>query len=345
MWMEQHAKECPTCNTDLESRGGFAAVLTGLIESTAKERGELEVEFRELSRRLRERNEELAQMGVASNPVDEAQQQSIIRLIGPFLGPGLAMDATLRSHIAAERLMAFISHLRSCPQIPVSVNEQSVASATAKEIIALCNNVSQTFNSPNNWGAVRKMMTETLGDVVKSHLPSTIGALWTELALNLTAAPWLLRLRPSFHARTQRNAQSLTIRMGSEEGAPLARHILNQAEVDILGLAWFFVRFIVSGRFVLPLLVLDDPAQQMDQTTYRDLCRMLETIARIHKKNEEALTLIVLFHQEDRAMDAARALNATLNVLSWSEMQSIGSIRRVQLFGGTLPLAPSAVLV
>jgi energy-coupling factor transporter ATP-binding protein EcfA2 len=343
-WIEQLAIECPTCNSDLESRGGFAAVLADLIQRTQKERGELEVEFRELSGKLREHNEGLAQMGISLNPLDEEQQQTIVRLVGPFLAPGLTVNETLRSQMAAERLVSFISHIRSCPQVPATVDEKVVAQAIAKEIVELCINVSQTFHSPNNWGAVRKVMTETLGDVVKSHLPNTIGALWTELALNLTAAPWLLRLRPSFHARTQRNAQSLTVRMGDEEGAPLARHILNQAEVDILGLAWFFVRFMVSGRFVLPLMVLDDPAQQMDQTTYRDLCRMLETIARIHRKNDTALALIVLFHQEDRAMDAARALNATLNVLSWSETQSSGSIRRVQLLGDTLPLAPSAVL-
>lgn len=343
-WIEQHSKECPTCNSDLESRGGFATVLANLIDSTARERDGLEVKFRELSSTLREQNARLAELGISSNPLSEDQQQVIVRLIGPFLAPDLAMSEALGSSTASERLTAFILHLQSCPQIPAAVDEQSLAHATAQEIISLSANVSRTFNAPNNWGAVRKLMTETLGDVVKSHLPSTIGALWTELALNLTAAPWLLRLKPSFHARTQRNAQSLTIRMGGEEGSPLARHILNQAEVDILGLAWFFVRFIVSGRFVLPLLVLDDPAQQMDQTTYRDLCRMLETIARIHKKNESALTLIVLFHQEDRAMDAARALSATLNVLSWAEMQSSGSIRRVQLFGDTPPLAPSAVL-
>jgi energy-coupling factor transporter ATP-binding protein EcfA2 len=343
-WAEEHAKTCPTCNSDLESLGGFSAVLAGLIESTARERGELELQFSELSKMLRDQNERLAQLGVASNPLEEEQQQTIVRLISPFLPLELTVDEMLRSHSTAERFTSFISHLQACPQVPERADEQRVSEATAKEIISLCASVSQTFNAPTNWAAVRKAMTEKLGDVVKSHLPNTIGALWIELVLNLTAAPWLLRLKPTFHARTQRQSQSLTIRIGVDEGAPLARHILNQAEINVLGLAWFFVRFILSGRFLLPLLVLDDPAQQMDQTTYRDLCRLLETIVRVHRKNKSPLSLIVLFHQEDRAMDAARALSATLNVLSWAEMQSSDSIRRVHVFGDSRSLAPSAVL-
>ncbi|MBI5912325.1 MAG: hypothetical protein HY848_20545, partial [Betaproteobacteria bacterium] len=343
-WVEEHEASCPTCGSDLSQRGGLSKVLGELIAETARNRGILENEFREISGKIREANAKLSGLGVAPNPITDEQQQALVGLLGPFLADGVTLEAMLKAPSSRERLVSFIGHLRSSIVIPPNVDVQQVASEVANIIIKKCITVSATFNAPNNWAAVRKRLTETLGDIVKSHLPNTLEALWLELVLNLTAAPWLLRLKPAFHARTQRNAQTLTIRVGADESAPLARHILNTAEANVLGLAWFFVRFITVGRFVVPMMVLDDPAQQMDQTTYRDLCRLLETIVRIHRDKGSKLALVVLFHQEDRALDAARALNATLSVLSWAETQSARSIKRIRVFGDTPPLTPSAVL-
>ncbi len=343
-WLEAHETKCPTCSSDLTTRGGLSKVLDEVIAETSRGRDILENEFRDISGKIRAVNVKLSELGVASNPIADDQQQQLVSLLGPFLGEGITLEAMLGASSSRERLASFIEHLRSRIEIPPAVDAPQIASETARIIVEKCIKVSATFNAPNNWAAVRKRLTETLGDIVKSHLPNTLEALWLELVLNLTSAPWLMRLRPAFHARTQRNAQSLTIRVGPDESAPLARHILNTAEVNVLGLAWFFVRFITFGRFTLPMMVLDDPAQQMDQTTYRDLCRLLETIVRIHREKRSQLSLVVLFHQEDRALDAARALNATLSVLSWAETQSARSIRRIKVFGDTLPLTPAAVL-
>lgn len=342
-WVEEHGTNCPTCSSDLSQRGGLSKVLDDLIAETSRNRDILENEFREISGRIKEANAKLVGLGVAPNPITDEQQQVLVGLLGPFLADGVTLEAMLRAPSSRERLVSYIGHLRSSIVTPPNVDVRQVASEVAKLIIEKCITVSTTFNAPNNWAAIRKRLTETLGDIVKSHLPNTLEALWLELVLNLTSAPWLLRLKPAFHARTQRNAQILTIRVGAEESAPLARHILNTAEVNVLGLAWFFVRFITFGRFVLPMMVLDDPAQQMDQTTYRDLCRLLETIVRIHRDKGSKLALVVLFHQEDRALDAARALNATLSVLSWAETQSARSIKRIRVFGDTPPLTPAAV--
>jgi hypothetical protein len=90
-------------------------------------------------------------------------------------------------------------------------------------------------------------------------------------------------------------------------------------------------------------MVLDDPAQQMDQTTYRDLCRLLETIARIHRVCGFPLKLLVMFHQEDRALDAARALGATMTILPWTETQTTQAIRRIRVSSDTPSISPVAV--
>jgi ABC-type molybdenum transport system ATPase subunit/photorepair protein PhrA len=343
LWIEQHAMTCATCNSNLKDKGGFSTVVTGLISACLAERDQLEEQYKKVTGEIQQLNDRLSKLGVAPNPVSDEQQSELTRLFSPFLASTVTLGSMLASRTSRDRLISFATHLRSSPSVPEDVDAHHRAADLAKAIVDQCITVSATFDAPNNWSALRKKMTDILGDIVKSHLPKTLQALWLEFVLNLTAAPWLLRLKPSFHVKTKRNDQSLTIRVGPQDDAPLARHILNQAEINILGLAWFFVRYVASGRFVSPLLVLDDPAQQMDQTTYRDFCRLLETVARIHRINSAPLALIVMFHQEDRALDAARALNATLTILPWTETQTTQSIRRMKVVSDTLPLSPNAV--
>jgi hypothetical protein len=341
-WRLDHDSSCPTCGSDLVQRGGFGRVLDEIIREISSARDSLDVEFRVVSAKIKESNEKLENLGVAPNPVPSEQQQLLVELLGPLVERDSTLEEVLRSAFSRERLISFVTHLRATVGLPPSLDVGPVASAVAKAIVEKCTTVSITFNAPNNWAAVRKRLTEILGDVVKSHLPDTLEALWLELVLNLTPAPWLIQFKPAFHVRTQRNSQALTIRVGAGETSPLARYIFNAAEVNVLGLAWFFVRFITYGRFVTPMMVLDDPAQDMDQTTYRDLCRLLETIGRIHRVKGRKLTMVVLFHQEDRALDAARALNATLSVLSWAESQDQESIKRIKVLGDAIALSPAA---
>jgi hypothetical protein len=104
-----------------------------------------------------------------------------------------------------------------------------------------------------------------------------------------------------------------------EGSKSLAAHILNGAEIQNLGLAWFFTRYLTFGRFHHALLILDNPAQNMDQPTYRDLCRLLESLLRLHRSHRQPLTMLTFFHQDTRALDAARATNGTLHLLRWNK--------------------------
>jgi hypothetical protein len=72
-----------------------------------------------------------------------------------------------------------------------------------------------------------------------------------------------------------------------------------------------------EGSFRHGWLLLDDPAQEMDQPTYRDLCRLLATILRLYVHEKKQFTLMLLLHREDRALDAARETHAGLRVLGW----------------------------
>lgn len=342
-WLEEHGATCITCNTDLKARGGLLNVMEALLGEAASERARLEDEYKKSAALIRELNERLAKLGIAEHPLEEHRRDELVRAFSPFLVDGMTLSAMLTNEGARERLIGLLNHLKVAPPLPPKI-EVTIANEIAKEIIQKCIDVSVTFNAPNNWAAIRKRVAESLGETVKSHLPNTLESLWLECVLNLTSAPWMLRQRPTFHVKTQRNDQSLTIRVGKDEEGPLARHILNQAEVHILGLSWFFVRYCLHGRFNSPYMVLDDPAQEMDQTTYRDLCRLLETYVRVHRAQDTPLNLVLMFHQEDRALDAARALNATLTSLSWADVQTAETIRNLRVTSDELPLSPAAVL-
>jgi hypothetical protein len=152
--------------------------------------------------------------------------------------------------------------------------------------------------------------------------------LWSELVLNLTAAPWLLPARPSFDVKVRRGEQGVSVRIKDR----LARYILNQSEVHILGLAWFFARYVTYGRFQHAIMVMDDPAQELDQTSFRDLCRLLETWVRLHRVSAIPLSLVVLLNQESRALDAARATGGTLAILEWRGIQN-ATLRQIDVIG------------
>ena len=102
----------------------------------------------------------------------------------------------------------------------------------------------------------------------------------------------------------------------------LARYVLNEAEKLALGLGWFLVRHVSFGRFRHAVLALDDPALDMDQTTFRDLCRLLESLLRLHRRYELPLALLLFLHQDERALDAARATGGLLYRLTWNAGQA-----------------------
>lgn len=86
-------------------------------------------------------------------------------------------------------------------------------------------------------------------------------------------------------------------------------------------------------------------SKEMDQTTFRDLCRLWETFMRLHKVCKKPLTLLIMLHQEERALDAARATGGIVNVLGWSKDQHLETLSKVKVLGqGFHPLHPEAVL-
>ena len=61
----------------------------------------------------------------------------------------------------------------------------------------------------------------------------------------------------------------------------------------------------------------DDPAQALDPLAFAELCRLWSSLLRLHRRHGRPLRLLVLLHQDERALAAARALDARLYTLGW----------------------------
>jgi len=343
-WGKEHADECPTCGVNHADKGGILKVIESWREQTAAERDRLRTEYSRLKAEIDDLQKGPAGLGQDQCPIGSNEQSRIAEAL-QWLVPG---QADFRPWIGVktqrEELQAVLSTLKHVPAIPPSVDVEAEASRIARELAWQFADARQMFESPSNWKPVKEKLTAMLADIVNQHLPRTLGALWSELFLNLTPAPWLLPERPTIAVASKRGEQRSTLQVKGR----LARYILNQSEVHVLGLGWFFTRYLTRGRFSHACLVMDDPAHDLDQAGFRDLCRFWETLIRLHRVYEHPFQLIVTLNQESRAIEAARATGGILSFLGWTPQQgeplrsanlnpeNAGPPQPVRLFGGAV---------
>ncbi|HLX81737.1 MAG TPA: ATP-binding protein [Burkholderiales bacterium] len=347
-WQNRHSSTCPTCESDISARGGIVAVVQILLPEIARRHAAIGEELKNVISNLKSAGDGLARMGIRSNPVTVELQLQIRELLTPILTKiGVKnLEDWIGNADRRRGLEGFLGHVASLPVLPPTIDAENAARDGATKLDEKIDEINRVFARPDDVKAVLDVLKKVYAEVVQVHLPRTTQALWRELALSMTSAPWLSDSPPAIKVQNIRGDQRASIRIDGFDGEPLARHILNQAEVHVLGLAWFFVRYLTSGRFSSNYLVMDDPAQEMDQTTYRDFCRLLEALLRIHRISDRELCLILLLHQEDRALDAARLLGAMLHVLGWTVGQSNKSMNTVRVLGDSnfTPSPKSVVL-
>lgn len=338
-WSKTHGDECPTCATDLSGRNGLTAVIKDIrTESTAEVEEKRRI-YIEITGKLKDIETKLSDLGAVPPPIEAERQAELIQMTQWLFS---SRDSDLREELIVDthrnQLLAIISHLRQIPistYIPNEIQLESIAEQMSDELSEAFARVVIASSEENAWREIQSTLTGLLSTLVDKHLPKTLQGLWLELSLNLTTARWQLPGEFAFTVDTKRNqpVASVSVDVG-ENGTRLARYILNEAEVHILGLSWFFVRYLTYGRFNFDFLVMDDPAQEMDQPTYRELCRLWETFMRLHLKNEVLFKLIVLLHQDERALDAARATGGVLHFLKWNAGKT-ELLRSTRLLGET----------
>lgn len=340
-WNKRHPNECPTCGSDLTEKDGILAVVEGLQSKVERDRENEIARYNKVTESIKKIELKLVSLGRQKCPISAEDQANLTQSLQWLVPDGQTLSEYICDQEQRNELIQRIQTLKLFPTIPITIKPDIEAERLAGKIAEEFERAAKVFEEPNNWKAIKNKLDEKLGMIVDKHLPRTLGRLWHELAMNLTSAPWLLPGRAIFHVKTSRGEQRLSIKLGEDERAPFVRYILNHAEMHIMGLAWFFARHLTYGRFYNACIVMDDPAQEMDQITYRDLCRFWETMVRLYKVQEQPLTLVIMLHQEGRALDAARATGGILNVLGLDEYQQPDTLRRIKLLGeGFYPRLP-----
>jgi hypothetical protein len=316
-WSKGHPNDCPTCGTNHAKDGGILKVVESLRTQTAAERDQLREDFGKLKSEIDKSQKKLTEIGRAQCPVSADEQSTLSEALQWLIPSTTTLSQWIAIKSQRETLLSVIGSLRQIPTVPATVKTEAEADRLGQRLLSEFREAVRTFEAPNNWKPVKDKLATTLAGIVNEHLPNTLARLWCELALNLTSAPWLLLERPRIAVVTKRGYQASTVLVKDR----LARYILNQAENHTLGLAWFFARYLTRGRFFHACIVMDDPAHELDQTSYRDLCRLWETLVRLHRVYERPLRLVVMLNQESRAVEAARATSGILAVLDWERDQ------------------------
>jgi hypothetical protein len=346
-WSEEHPDVCPMCDSNVADRKGIDAVVKSLRDRSNKEVETLRSQYLELQTQQKQLTTRLKRGRRTTHPLSLTEQATVMSLLAPFLPTGIGLEAWIGDNKRREQLKSDVSRMKTVPDTPQPYSDRRfVAEKLAYDFQTLSEEADKALDGPQAVAEVRKALEKRMEKILIEHLPETLGKVWTEIALALTPAKWLLPERPRL--ALEKNAKGLSVRLQGSE--LLVRYIYNAAERHVLGLAWFFTLHLARKRFEEAWMLLDDAAQEMDQTSFRELIRFVETLLRINQKNNNALTLILTLHQEDRALDAARATDARLYVLGWQDTQddsgAQSSVKRVVLLApGFHPLKPETMFV
>lgn len=341
-WKESHPKDCPTCNA--VHPDGIESVVAGLQVIVQQQVDALRNAYREKQGQLKELRSAQTTQDVC--PLSELRQNQLANLLNLELDGPQGLAALVSQPDGHALIMQSIAALAARPKLRdlmLACEPANEASGRVFESISAVTAEGEALRiAPDSWGRIKKLIDSAAASLVQQHLPNTLEAVWQEIAYGLTPARWNLWGKPRLIPNLTRGAQKLTVEIspnteiqGSNGKNLLARYAFNQAEQHILGLAWFFTRYLSHGRFQHALMALDDPAQEMDQTTYRIFVRWIQAITRLHGARKIPLSTVVFLHQEDRALDLARATNLSVVMIEWAtQMRTDGpnpTVKTLQL--------------
>ncbi len=344
-WVNQHPHTCPVCNSDVEDRKGIEAVVVALQEETNVAVQALRTRYVEIQNRQKELDVKLKATSSSTCPLAVNDQARLTDWLTRFLPEGALLEDWLINPKQREQLKGDLKRMRVLPEAPKTYADARLeAGRLAKEFIGLSQEADKALEDPQAIGEVKKAFEQRLEVVLKDRLPTTLGRVWMEITLTLTSASWLLPQRPTL--KIDQRGKLLSVQAG-ETGRHI-RYVYNAAERHILGLAWFFTYYLARKRFQEGWILLDDPAQEMDQPSFRELVRFVESLLRLHQRIDRSFTVIVGLHQEGRALDMARATNGKLYMLGWEprqqDLRKTSSVKQIVLLApGFHPLTPDVM--
>lgn len=312
-WSQLHPNICPTCGQDHSKSGGIEKVVANMQADTEMRLTDLEGDENILSEQLKLLESRLASLGLS--PIGDGRQRELEKLLAPFLGND-TLRACLSNVDSRTELKRRLRDVQTLPDVPDALSRERMvdsAQKLAEQALTLDLEAERLWPLPERWKKINSALKEACDRIVAAHLPETLQKVWWEVAAALTSGRWNLVAKAGFVLKTQGKVMVGT----NERPDTPARYLFNQAERHILGMAWFVVRYLTFGRFQRPLVVLDDPAQEMDQTTFRSFVRFAQALLRIHECRSMALQMIFFLHQEERALDLARGTMGRFLMLNW----------------------------
>ncbi len=330
-WIKEQPETCPTCGQNHPE--GIEQVIDNINNLSNNKLLEFEQKGKQLNATLAKMEAQITSFGIC--PVNQQRQAELQTLLQPFFS-----DESLQTLLTDSSKRATLKQRIQVAQRLPAVSEvledvDVIAEQVAERCLTLDSEAERLWPLPERWAIIVKALRGECGSIVEQHLPETLQKLWWEITLTLTSARWNLAAKPVFQIKGQRNAQKLIIGVDQRPETP-ARYLFNQAERHIMGLAWFFTRYLTHGRFHRAFIVLDDPAQEMDQTTFRSFARFIQALMRLQSKKNTPLDMLMFLHQEDRALDMARATSGRFLMLPWRNRvtggdQSHDDLREIKL--------------
>jgi len=318
-WNDAHPDECPTCGTDFDALGGISAAVNQIREETAAGVEEERARYRALQAKEKEIIAEQERNGASELPLGDEAANEVRSIVHRLFGEEREAEEVFSQSGGVDLLLSVVALMqRPLPSIAQIEDVDALAKEVSSSIFVAFNQFTEVSETPDAWKSLEARYLKGMTEAIVEHLPESVQALWLELARNMMPARWQSAGEVRFDVEPRRGNPEARVVVRGKSRSALAAHILNGAEVHNLALSWFIVRYLTYGRFNYAFLVLDDPAQQMDQPTFRDLCRLLNNLLRLHKRHEIPLTMLVFLHQDERALDAARATDALLHLLRWN---------------------------
>ena len=318
-WASEHPDQCPICDSNVSDRGGIETTIRQLIVGLNEEVIAKRAEFGALRERLGASMARLSDYETEVAPLSTEQQSSLQTALSQWLGIDTSLDALESPDFIGQlgrtwdlAQKGFLGSRR------LTTEEVEHSSETnARKIYSALERFAQVSEAPEQWKILRSLVFDALAKAIDDHLPRTIQALWLELSRCMMPAPWQYPGELKFSISQRRTATEARLHIAGSSKSGLAAHVLNTAELHNLELGWFFARYLTHGRYFYSTIVLDDPAGQMDEPTFRDFCRFSEALLRLHRVNKRPLTYLMFLHQDDRALSAARTINGTIHYLRW----------------------------
>lgn len=341
-WKGSHPKDCPTC--DAVHADGIESVVAGLQVIVQQQVDALRNAYREKQGQLKQLRSTQTTQDVC--PLSDDRQRQLANLLNIELDGPQGLTALISQPDGHALIMQSITALAARPKLRDLMLACEPANEAAGRVFESISTITAEGEAlriaPESWGRIKKLIDSSAASLVQQHLPNTLEAVWQEIAFCFTPARWNLWGDPRLIPNRSRGAQKLTVEIapnteleGPNGNSLLARYAFNQAEQHILGLAWFFTRYLSHGRFLHALMALDDPAQEMDQTTYRIFVRWVQAMSRLHVARKIPLSTVIFLHQEDRALDLARATNLSVVMIEWAaQMRTDGphpTVKTLQL--------------